>query len=155
MSKYIIRKNEIDNMQGEEKVHFLNPNAIRTNKSLGDICGINGFGFHLIEIGPGKDSTEYHVHKYEDECVYILSGHGQVQIGDEVNEVFAGDFIGYPANGLAHVMSNIGQETLTCIVVGQRLDHDIADYPNKQKRLYRNSGQGWDLVDLDDVEKLK
>jgi uncharacterized cupin superfamily protein len=36
-------------------------------------------------------------------------------------------------------------------VVGERLDHDVADYPNLNKRLYRNTGQPWELVDINNV----
>jgi uncharacterized cupin superfamily protein len=152
MTKYVIKKSEIEEMEGLFKQHFLNPDAQRTNKSLGDLTGINGFGFHIIEVQPGKESTEYHVHYYEDECVYILSGKAMVTIGEEQVEVTAGDFIGYRAGGLAHTMINHGNETLKCVVVGQRLDHDVGDYPRKNKRIYRNTGQPWDLVDLDKLD---
>jgi hypothetical protein len=37
--------------------------------------------------------------------------------------------------------------------VGQRLDHDVADYPDKGKRIFRNPGLEWNLVDLDAIEK--
>ena len=37
------------------------------------------------------------------------------------------------------------------IVVGERLAHDVGDYPHLKKRLYRNEGQAWDLVDLKDI----
>ncbi|WP_026971854.1 cupin domain-containing protein [Aliagarivorans marinus] len=155
MDKYIIRRDEIAGMDGEQKTHFLNPNAVRINKSLGDLCGIRGFGFHIIEIAPGKASTEYHVHQFEDECVYILQGEAEVEIGEDIVTVSQGDFIGYKAGGLAHTMTNTGTETLKCIVVGERLAHDVADYPKLNKRLYRNHGQGWDLVDIADVDTLK
>ncbi|WP_444945778.1 cupin domain-containing protein [Microbulbifer sp. VTAC004] len=153
MSKNILKNEEILEMEGEKKVHFLNPNAVRRNKSLGDMTGITGFGFHVIEIEPGYESTEFHCHQFEDECVYILQGQAQVQIGEKVYGVSEGDFIGYPAGGLPHAMKNTGTETLRCIVVGQRLDHDVADYPNKSKRIYRNKGLPWELVSHDDIEK--
>jgi uncharacterized cupin superfamily protein len=47
---------------------------------------------------------------------------------------------------------NDGDETLKAIVVGQRLDHDVADYPRLKKRIYRNKGQAWDLVDLENID---
>lgn len=75
-----------------------------------------------------------------------------MQIGEDTHTVSEGDFIGYPANGLPHVMKNTGEGTLRCIVVGQRLDHDVADYPNKNKRIYRNKGLPWELVDHADIE---
>ncbi len=151
MSQYLIKKAEIDAMEGLPKQHFLNPNAQRINKSLGDLAGITGFGFHLIEVPPGRESTEYHRHHYEDECVYVLSGSGLAKIGDEQYDIAAGDFIGYRAGGEAHTLVNTDGETLRCIVVGQRLDHDVADYPRLNKRLYRNAGQPWDLVSTDQL----
>ena len=45
-------------------------------------------------------------------------------------------------------MHNDGKHTLKCIVVGQRLSHDVADYPNLKKRVYRNEGMDWDLAEL-------
>jgi len=111
-------------MAGLEKSHFLNKDAQRSNKSLGDLTGLTGLGFHLIEVPPGKSSTEYHMHYFEDECTYVLSGTGTVTIGDETHAIAAGDFIGYRKGGLPHTMDNTGDEVLKCIVVGERLAHD-------------------------------
>ena len=46
---------------------------------------------------------------------------------------------------------NTGTETLRCIVVGQRLAHDVGDYPRKGERIYRNEGMAWDLVSHDAI----
>jgi uncharacterized cupin superfamily protein len=148
--QYIIRKNEIEKMAGLAKTHFLNENAQRINKSLGDLAGLKNLGFHVIEVLPGFESTEYHVHHFEDECVYILSGNATVTIDETDYEVSTGDFIGYPAGGLPHTMKNTGSELLRCLVVGQRLNYDIGDYPRQGKRLYRY-GQTNDLVNLRDI----
>ena len=147
---YIIRSNEIEAMEGLAKTHFLNENAKRTNKSLGDVVGLKNLGFHIIEVLPEYESTEYHLHHFEEECVYILSGTATVTIDETNYEVRAGDFIGYPAGGLPHTMKNTGSEILRCIVVGQRLQHDVADYPRLSKRLYRY-GQSNDLIDISHI----
>ena len=147
---YIVRSNEIEEMEGLAKTHYLNKNARRINKSLGDIVGLKNIGFHIIEVLPGHESTEYHVHFFEDECVYILSGNATVTIDETDYEVTTGDFVGYPASGLPHTMKNTGSEILRCIVVGQRLAHDIADYPRQRKRLYRY-GDSKDLVEINDI----
>jgi uncharacterized cupin superfamily protein len=152
MEKYLITNQEIAAFEGAHKTHYLNPHAKRIKKSLGDLCGITGFGFHIIEIAPGYESTEYHVHYYEDECVYILEGQAELTIGDSRYAAGPGDFIGYRAGGLPHTMQNVGTTTLKCIVVGQRLEHDVADYPRQHKRLFRNKGRGWDLVDITDID---
>ncbi|MBF0289035.1 MAG: cupin domain-containing protein [SAR324 cluster bacterium] len=149
MERYILSKKEIEEFEGIKKTHYLNSNAQRVNKSLGDLTGLTGFGFHIVEIEPNFESTEYHVHHFEDECVYILEGEATVTIGKDKYKVYPGDFIGYRAGGKAHTMYNDGKQTLRCIVVGQRLAHDVGDYPNLNKRLYRNEGMDWDMVDME------
>lgn len=154
MSNRIIKRDDIESMEGLTKTHFLNKNAVRINKSLGDLTGMNGLGFHIIEVHPSYESTEYHVHHFEDECVYVLSGEATVTIDGEEYLVGKGDFVGHPAGTEAHTMKNTGQETLVCIVAGQRLTHDAADYPNLKKRIYRNNGEN-DLVNISDIESVK
>ena len=146
---YIITAEEIAAMDGLAKTHFQNPNAQRINKSLGDYTGLTGLGFHIIEVQPGFETTEYHVHYHEDECIYVLSGTATATIGDADYPIKAGDFIGYRAGGLGHTIVNTGTEPFRCIVVGQRLDHDVADYSRKQERIFRNKGLPWTLAPID------
>ncbi|MFO1318681.1 MAG: GNAT family N-acetyltransferase [Burkholderiales bacterium] len=143
---------DIERMEGTEKVHFLNPNAVRVDKSLGDATGLRSIGVHLVTIQPGFRSAELHVHLYEDECIYILSGHGTAVLGDATVRLSPGDFIGCPARGVAHELINDGVEPLVCLVMGQRLDGDVVDFPRVGKRLYRHGGE-WDLVDVGTVER--
>ena len=153
MDGYIVTREEIEEFEGVEKTHFLNDNARRLNKSLGDLTGLRGLGFHIIEVPPGRETTELHVHYHEDECVYILEGEAKATIGERSYMVRAGDFIGYRAGGEPHKLENSGQETMKCIVVGQRLDHDVADYPERKKRIFRNKGLKWNLVDMEAIEE--
>ena len=155
MDKYIVTNDEIENMEGIHRTHFLNPNAQRINKSLGDITGLNNIGFHIIEVKPGHESTELHKHYHEEECVYMLEGEAQATIGDEIFKVKAGDFIGYRIDGKSHKLENISDTPFKCIVVGQRLDHDVGDYTDLQKRIYRNKGLKWSVVDIDNIQEPK
>ncbi|MGV6818415.1 MAG: cupin domain-containing protein [Thiotrichales bacterium] len=151
MDKYLITKEEIEQLGGTPKTHFLNENAKRINKSLGDLTGLTGLGFHIIEVQPGNESTEFHMHYHEDECVYILEGQAEALIGDEIYSVKAGDFIGYRAGGEAHTLINTSNSLLKCIVVGQRLSHDVGDYPKLNKRIFRNENMPWNLVDIGNI----
>jgi uncharacterized cupin superfamily protein len=155
MDKYLVTKEEIEQFEGISKTHFLNDNAKRINKSLGDITGLTGFGFHIIEIQPGHESTELHKHYHEDECVYVLEGTAEAHIGAEVYSVKAGDFIGYRAGGEAHALRNNADTVLKCIVIGQRLEHDVGDYPKLNKRIYRQKNMPWNLVDIDNIHEPK
>lgn len=148
--KLLLKAAEIEAMAGERKVHFLNANAVRINKSLGDAIGLNHIGVHIIQVEPGKDTTEYHKHHYEEECVFVLSGRGTAIIEGNHYPIETGDFVGFPRNTAAHTIINDSEEVLICLVMGQRLQQDVSDYPNKGKRLYRNSGE-WNLVDLQHI----
>src|SRR5436309_4984949 len=122
-------------MEGVRRVHSLNPSAIRTNKSLGDEVGLKNLGIHLISVAPGDKSTEFHVHRYEEEAMYVLSGHGTAVIGDTTRKIGPGDFIGFPTNGVAYETINDGPECLACLVVGKGVQRDVMDYSGKGKRL--------------------
>lgn len=145
---------DIAALEGLKKAHFLNKGAVRLQKSLGDAVGLKRLGVHLISIEPGQYSTEYHCHQIEEEAVYVLSGTGTATIGDEKLKVGPGDFMGFPVNGVAHDFFNDGGEPLVFLVVGQRLDHDICDYPNKGKRLFVNDGE-WNLVNEADIQRSR
>lgn len=138
---------DIAAMSATVSVHNLNPNAVRHKKSVGDATGMTQLGALIITIMPGHESSEYHRHLYEEECLYILSGHGEVTIGDQVSAVAAGDLLGFARGGPAHVLANTGNEPLMFFVVGQRLEHDICDYPRKGVRLYI-AGKNEAYVDL-------
>ena len=93
-------------MEGERRVHFVNPKAVRINKSLGDAAGLKNLGVHLMTVAPGDRSSEYHCHRYEDEAIYVLSGHGTAVIGEESYRIGPGDFLGFPGGGPAHETIN-------------------------------------------------
>lgn len=140
-------------MEAVKRVHFLNDAAIRSNKSIGDAAGLKNIGVHVITVQPGHRSTEYHFHHYEEECVYVLSGHGTAVEGETSHKIGPGDFLAYPIDKVAHEMINDGDAPLVCLVIGQRLTQDISDYPRKGKRLYRHSGERR-LVDIDGIKPV-
>ena len=148
---YLLTAAQIEAMDGLAKTHFLNPNAKRINKSLGDATGLTGLGIHLIEVAPGDETTEYHVHHFEDEAVFVLSGTATATIGEEDHPIGPGDFIGYRKGGLGHTIVNTGSTTLKMMVIGQRLAHDVGDYQRLGKRIYRNPGLPWDVADHSDL----
>ena len=149
--KYLLRANDIEKLEAKKITHFLNPNGTRLNKSLSDAVGMSEMGVHMIYVEPGKDSTEFHKHVYEEECIYVISGTGKLTIESDIYDVAIGDFVGLPANEVAHQLSNNGSETLVCLVMGQRLKHDVADYPHKRKRIYRHNGNA-EVVEHQNIE---
>ena len=155
MDGYLVRRDEISAMSGVQKTHFANPNARRVNRSLGDRTGLTGFGFHIIDVEPSCESTEHHLHYHEDECVYVLEGTATAFIGDDAFDIGPGDFIGYRKGGLAHSIRNTGEAVFRCIVVGERLPHDVADYPRRGQRIFRNVGLPWTIAEMSALTELR
>jgi uncharacterized cupin superfamily protein len=148
-----ISASEIAAMEGTRKVHFLNPAAVRIDKSIGDAVGLRHIGVHMIMVEPGHHSTEYHSHRVEEECIFVLSGRGIAVLGENLQTIGPGDFIGCPANGIAHELINDGTEPLQCLVMGERMSQDDVDFPRLNKRLYRRHDQ-LELADTTDIETI-
>jgi uncharacterized cupin superfamily protein len=135
-ARELLKAADIAAMSAIRSVHTLNPNAIRHKKPVGDLTGLTQLGALVITLMPGHESSEYHRHHYEEECLYILSGQGEAHIDEAAYAVGPGDFLGFPCKGPAHVIVNTGNEPLMFLVIGQRLEQDVCDYPRKGVRLY-------------------
>lgn len=150
---YFLAADTIASMEGKTKIHFLNDKARRVEKSLGELTGLSEIDFCVIEVDPGDETTEHHKHYHEEECLYVLQGTGTARIGAESREVTTGDFVGFRKGGLAHSLKNTGEDVLKCIIVSQRKNHDVSDYPRRGKRLFRNKDLTWNLVDLTVIDR--
>ena len=150
---YILTATDIQSMPGVIKTHFLNDKARRLQKPLSEATGLTEINFSLIEVAPGDESTEHHVHYHEEECWYVLEGEATARIGAESKPVKAGDFVGFRKGGLAHSFQNTGSSPFRCISVSQRTNHDVSDYPRRGKRLFRNKNLTYNMVDLTVIDR--
>jgi len=120
--------------------HPLNPRSEVHGFSLSDAAGLSRVGVHLVRIPPGKESFVFHAHYGEEEFVYILSGRGIAEIGDEEHEVGPGDFMGFPTPSVGHHLRNPFAEDLVYLSGGERRAMEVADYPRLGKRIVRVGG---------------
>ena len=150
---YHLSADDIAKVAAKTKTHFLNETACRREKSLASMTGLDEIDFCVVEVDPGNETTEHHKHYHEEECVFILEGEGTARIGAESRQVRPGDFIGFRKGGLAHSLKNTGSSVLRCIIVSQRKNHDVSDYPRKGKRLFRNKDLTWNLVDVAVIDR--
>ena len=146
----LLKAADITEMKGHSKAHLLNPDAIRVSKSLGAATGLTDLGFNMMTVMPGREYAEYHRHLYEEQCFYVLSGRGEAIIDEKRYAIDAGDFLGFPKNGVAHTILNNGEEPLVLLSARVNLAQDVCDYPRKKKRLYMNGAEEA-LVDFRDV----
>lgn len=147
----LLKAAQIDAMPEQARVHALDPGVVRHTRSLGDAVGLQSLGVHLVRLGPGHISTVYHFHHQDEEWIYILSGRGVAEIGEDTVDVGPGDFMGFVAGSVPHLLRNPHQEPLVYLVGGNRLPFDVCDYPRLRKRRYRVDGKSefvnWDLLE--------
>jgi uncharacterized cupin superfamily protein len=126
-----------DRARGPEHIfsHPLNPSSSIRMRRLGDAAGLTRIGVTLARVPPGKESFIYHLHPGEEEWVYILSGRGRAEIGEEVFEVGPGDFMGFPAPSVGHHLSNPFDEDLVYLMGGERHPIEVGEFPRLGARM--------------------
>ena len=144
----------ITDLEEVEHRHQFNSNAIRLTRTLGVPAGLARVGVHLVRLGIGRDSTQFHYHDSDEEFVFILSGRGIAEIGEHRFEVTAGDFMGFPAPSPGHALHNPHPEDLVYLMGGERNPADVVHYPRIRRTMIKSHGQrryvDWQhMVDLD------
>jgi uncharacterized cupin superfamily protein len=135
----------------QEFSHPWNPGSLMHGTQLARSVGLKRTGVNFIRVPAGRESYVYHSHQHEEEWLYVLSGRAIALIDDTEFEVAAGDFIGFPAPSVAHLMRNPGPEDLVYLSGGENRAFDIADFPKLGKRLVR-SGKQVDIYDAADAQ---
>lgn len=133
----LFRAAERDKVPRASISHPLNEHSEIHAVSLSDNTGLARLGVHLLRIPPGKESFAYHRHHGEEEFIFILSGRGIAEIGDEEHEVGPGDFMGFPTPSVAHHLRNPFDEDLVYLSGGERNAQEVADFPRLGKRMVR------------------
>jgi uncharacterized cupin superfamily protein len=86
-----------------------------TSKADGSTTG-EAFVVAETTIAPGGFAPPLHLHREIAECLYVLSGRIDVQVGDDHRIVGPGAFVGIPA-GVAHTVSVSGTEPVRMLMV--------------------------------------
>ena len=139
--QYVLSSSEIAAMAEVRRAHPLNPRSVRHGRSLGDAKGLTQIGAHLVRVEPGRETTVYHYHEDQEELVYILEGRARLEIAEETVEVGAGDFVGFPVGGPAHLMTNVSDRDLVYLMIGERRRRDVTVYPRLGQRMIKEDGQ--------------
>ncbi len=153
MTHALLRAADIARMPEVRHRHQFNDNAIRMTRTLSEVAGLARLGVHLVRLEKGRDSTQHHTHDCTEEFIYILSGRGIAQIGDDTFEIGAGDFMGFTAPSAAHSMHNPHEEDLVYLVGGEHKTSDVVRYPRIRRTMIKQNGERqW--VDWDDLHSL-
>jgi uncharacterized cupin superfamily protein len=147
-SPYLIRRDKVSKARRRFR-HPWNPESEVVFSQLAPLTGLKRTGVTLVSLPPGKESFVAHMHHWEEEWVYILSGNATAEIGDVHYPVGAGDFMGFPPGTVAHNLKNTGDETLVYLMGGETMEHEIADFPGLGRRMVRH-GETMEIYDLAD-----
>jgi uncharacterized cupin superfamily protein len=149
----IVRTRGIDWAALPSGRHPFNPESEMRRVGLGDQTGMRRVLTNLIRLPPGKESFIAHAHAVEEEFIFILEGSGQVTLDGEVHDVGAGDFIGFPTDGVVHGFRNTGGIDLLYLTAGERARVEVADMPSIGKTAVFRPG-GVTMYGDGDVEVL-
>ncbi|CAA9410748.1 MAG: hypothetical protein AVDCRST_MAG01-01-1602 [uncultured Rubrobacteraceae bacterium] len=151
--RFVVRSGEAE-QDSTRFSHPWNPRSELYGTRLSSLVGFSRVGVSRVRVPPGKESFAYHSHYREEEWIYVLSGRGVAEIGDEEVEVGAGDFLGFAAPQVAHHLRNPSDaEDLVYLVGGEALDVDVADFPRLGKRMVRH-GQEVEIYDVSDAKEF-
>lgn len=145
----LLKAAEIDALSDVRIRHPLNPNSDVRLRPLGELAGLSRVRLTLARIPPGKESFVYHAHEADEEFLYILSGRGRAQIGDETVEVGPGDFMGFPAPGPAHHLTNPYDEDLVYLMGGERSRVEVGIFSKAGKRIIYSTSGIWQVDEAD------
>lgn len=107
--------------------------------ALGDEYHI---GVAIEELAPGRQSSPAHYHIHEEEHVYILDGALTLRLGENTNEMTAGDYVCFPAGQkVGHCLINNSGAVCRYVIVGERDPDEVVVYPDSHKVLVRALGR--------------
>jgi uncharacterized cupin superfamily protein len=109
--------------------HPLNPRSELFMARLSDRTGLSHLGVSIARLPPGRESFALHVHSVQEEWIFVLSGEGEVRLDDATLPLVAGDFVGFPADGPAHLVRNTSQADLVYLQGGDRREGDRGRFP--------------------------
>jgi uncharacterized cupin superfamily protein len=103
VGKYVVNVNEVPvgKIPGRETRDLIN----------GKTVGAKTISLRITDVMPGEVCTPGHTHTECEEVIYILSGKGDIKIGEEVFPMKVGDAI-YLPTGVGHLIRNTGKEMM-------------------------------------------
>ena len=145
-SRFLLTRREIADLPEAHIRHPWNPSSDVYLKRLSQVAGLRRLSLAIARVPPGKESFLYHRHERDEEFLLILSGRGRAEIGGEVHEVGAGDFMGFPArDGPPHHLTNPFGEDLVYLMGGESSGNDIGYFPHLGRRLVFTPSGMWSV----------
>ncbi|HEX3487484.1 MAG TPA: cupin domain-containing protein [Micropepsaceae bacterium] len=99
----------------------------------GPMLGSTGLGCSLTVVPAGKRAYPFHRHHVIHEMFYVLSGEGELRIGEERQPIRAGSLIASPAGAEPHQIVNTSSAELRYLAFSTIGGVDLVEYPDSGK----------------------
>lgn len=128
--KHIVRTGAIGRDAGFHGRHPFNPNSEMYMTRLAEQTGLTRLPVNLMRLPPSKESFIPHAHAIEEEWVFVIAGSGTVTLDGVATDIGAGDFIGFPNDGVVHHLTNTrADDDLVYLTGGERVPVEVARMP--------------------------
>jgi uncharacterized cupin superfamily protein len=87
----------------------------------------------LWALPVGKKSFPLHAHHVTEEAMFVISGTAKVRTPEGESVIGPGDFVSFPAGGVAHQLINEGPEPLVYVGMSATKGVDVVEYPDSDK----------------------
>lgn len=149
--KHFVRTRDLTAEDGIQVKHPMTGDAEVHWTTLSDRVGLTRAHLNLARIPPGKAAFPLHSHAVQEEFVFVLSGKGRARVGNREFPVGPGDYLGFPTDGVAHDIRNVGKEDLVCLMGGERTKTEVATFPELGKIAIQNQS-GMQFYDIGSSE---
>lgn len=149
----VVRTTQLDPSEAIHISHPLNDRSELFMTRLSDRTGLTHLGISLARLPPGRESFALHVHSLQEEWIYVVSGRGHVRLDDREVPIEAGDFVGFPPGGPAHLVRNTSEADLVYLQGGDRREGDRGRFPELKKVGYEDGAGEMALIDEDAIER--
>ncbi|HLI67278.1 MAG TPA: cupin domain-containing protein [Caulobacteraceae bacterium] len=128
--KHLVRTGAFGRESGVHGRHPFNPNSEMYMTRLSERTGLKRLPVNLMRLPPSKESFIPHAHSVEEEWVFVIEGEGTVTLDGVATAIGAGDFIGFPNDGVVHHMTNThAADDLVYLTGGEHAPVEIAHMP--------------------------
>lgn len=130
MEKPIMNIDELEYMDWEHGNRFAARFGLMSRK-----LGSQGLGYNLTIVPAGKRAFPFHSHRVNDEMFFVISGSGEVRIGEQRWGIREGDVIACPPGGpeTAHQIINSSESDLKYLAISTTISPEVAEYPDSDK----------------------
>ena len=103
-------------------------------RRVGSLIGAKKLGYTFFTVPPGKAAYPFHLHRTNEEMIYIIEGEAILRLGKDEMAVSSGTVIACPPGAdHPHQLINVSTREIRYLVVSTMESPEVAEYPDSHK----------------------